>query len=111
MQHKKVALITPGVAASDMPVLVSEADAARELASVPGWRREGGEIVRIFSFPSYMAGINFVSEAAHIAEEANHHPDIHIGWRKVTLRLSTHSKGGLTELDFALARRIDGIVI
>ena len=94
-----------------MPVLLSEADVTRELASVPGWRREGGEIVRTLSFPNYMAGINFVTEAARIAEDVNHHPDIHIGWRKVTLRLSTHSKGGLTELDFALARRIDGIVI
>lgn len=94
-----------------MAVLLSEADVAHELASVPEWRREGAEIVRTLSFPSYMAGINFVNEAARVAEEANHHPDIHIGWRKVTLRLSTHGKGGLTGLDFALARRIDRIVV
>lgn len=94
-----------------MAVLLSEADVAHELASVPEWRREGAEIVRTLSFPSYMAGINFVNEAARVAEEANHHPDIHIGWRKVTLRLSTHSKGGLTGLDFALARRIDRVVV
>jgi len=92
-----------------MPVFLSEADLAHELASVPGWRREGSELVRHFEFPSYMAGINFVNETARIAEEVNHHPDIHIGWRKVTLRLSTHSKGGVTELDFAVARRIDRI--
>lgn len=94
-----------------MPVLLSEGDVAHELASVPGWHREGAEIVRTLSFPSYMAGINFVCEAARMAEEANHHPDIQIGWRKVTLRLSTHSKGGLTELDFALARRFDRIAV
>ena len=94
-----------------MPVLLFEADVTHELASVPGWRHEGAEIIRCFSFPSYLAGINFVNETARLAEEANHHPDIHIGWRKVTLRLSTHSKGGLTGLDFALARRIDGIGI
>ncbi len=94
-----------------MPFLLSETDVVHELASVPGWQREGGEIVRTLNFPSYMAGINFVSEVARIAEEVNHHPDIHIGWRKVTLRLSTHSKGGLTELDFAVARRIDRSVV
>ncbi len=94
-----------------MPVLLSETDVVHELASIPGWLRVSGEIVRTLSFPSYMAGINFVGELARIAEEANHHPDIHIGWRKVTLRLSTHSKGGLTELDFAVARKIDRIVV
>lgn len=94
-----------------MAALLSEADLARELASVPEWRREGVEIVRTLSFPSYMAGIHFVSETASIAEESSHHPDIHIGWRKVTLRLTTHSKGGLTGLDFALARRIDRIAV
>ena len=92
-------------------MLLSDADAVHELASVPGWRREGPEIIRTFSFPSYMAGIKFVGEAARVAEEVNHHPDIHIGWRKVTFRLSTHSKGGLTGLDFALARTIDRIAL
>lgn len=110
MQDKKVAPVTLGMARCFMPLLLSENEVDRELSSVPGWKREGGEIVRIFGFPSYMAGINFVSEVAGIAEEINHHPDIHVGWRKVTLRLSTHSKGGLTELDFAVARRIDRIV-
>lgn len=94
-----------------MPVLLAESEIVHELSSVPGWQREGGEIVRILSFPNYMAGINFVGEVARIAEEANHHPDIHIGWRKVTLRLSTHSKGGLTELDFAVARKFDRLVL
>jgi 4a-hydroxytetrahydrobiopterin dehydratase len=94
-----------------MGALLSEAGIIHELASVPEWRREGGEIMRIFSFPNYLAGIGFVSEVARIAEEANHHPDMHVGWRKVTLRLSTHSRGGLTGLDFALARSIDRIVI
>ena len=48
---------------------------------------------------------------AVLAEQANHHPDIDIRWNKVLLRLSTHSKGGLTGLDFALARRVDRIVV
>jgi len=108
---KKVAPGAPVMALSFMPVLLAEGEIAHELASVPEWRRDGAEIVRTLSFPSYMAGVNFVNETARIAEEANHHPDIHIGWRKVTLRLSTHSNGGLTGLDFALARRIDRIVV
>ena len=90
-----------------MATLLPEADVTRELATVPNWQREGAEMVRLFKFSDYMAGIEFVGRVARCAEAANHHPDIQIGWRKVTLRLSTHSKGGLTDLDFVLAREID----
>ena len=64
-------------------------------------------MVKTFKFSSYLAGIDFVSRLAHAAEAMNHHPDLFVGWRKVTVRLSTHSAGGLTLLDLDLARRAD----
>lgn len=93
-----------------MAELLDESKVAEHLAALPTWSREGAEIVRVFQFSSYMAGIDFVTQVAQLAEEANHHPDLLVGWRKVTVRFSTHSKGGLTKLDFALAKKVDGLV-
>ena len=90
-----------------MTQLLTEDQLATALSSLPKWQREGAEITRTYAFSSYLAGINFVSQVAVHAETMNHHPDIFIGWRKVTLRLSTHSRGGLTELDMAMARQCD----
>jgi 4a-hydroxytetrahydrobiopterin dehydratase len=94
---------------SKMPELLDETALEKELATVPDWTKKEDEISRTYSFPYYLAGISFVNEVANRAEALNHHPDIHIGWRKVTLTLKTHSKGGLTELDFALAREADAL--
>ena len=70
---------------------------------------EAREMQRELRFKSYLAGIAFVNEIARIAEDMNHHPDIQIGWRKVTLRISTHSAGGLTALDVEFASRVDEV--
>ena len=56
-----------------------------------------------------MDGVTFVTQIAPIAEKANHHPDIFLGWRRVRLNISTHSEGGLTDKDFDLAEKIDRI--
>lgn len=90
-----------------MPGLLSADEIQLALLRVPHWRKDGAEIVRVFRFNSYMDGVAFVNEVARLAEVANHHPEICLGWRKVTLRLSTHSKGGLTALDFALAENVE----
>jgi 4a-hydroxytetrahydrobiopterin dehydratase len=95
------------VAWCGMADLLDEPGIASALAAVPQWRREGSEIVRELKFKTYLDGVSFASRVGALAEEMNHHPDIHIGWRKVTLRISTHSKGGLTALDFGLAGKID----
>jgi 4a-hydroxytetrahydrobiopterin dehydratase len=87
--------------------LLTPEELASALATVPDWQHIDGQIQRQFSFPSYMDGIQFVQRVAQLAEAANHHPDIHIGWRKVSLALSTHSAKGLTQLDMELARKID----
>ena len=72
------------------------------------WREDGDAIVRDFELKDFAAAMAFVNQVGEMAEGANHHPDILIhGWNKVRLTLSTHSEGGLTDKDHALARRID----
>lgn len=74
------------------------------------WRREGQTIVRDLALDDFAAAIAFVNRVAEAAEAANHHPDILVhGWNKVRLTLSTHSAGGLTEADFALAASLDAL--
>lgn len=74
------------------------------------WSREGDAIVRERKLADFAAAIAFVNAVAELAERANHHPDILVhGWNKVRLELSTHSAGGLTEADLALAAQIDGL--
>src|ERR1700735_2955088 len=72
------------------------------------WRRDGQTIVREWTFEDFGHAIAFAHRVAHVAEAANHHPDIHLhGWNKVRLELSTHSEGGLSQADFDMAARID----
>jgi 4a-hydroxytetrahydrobiopterin dehydratase len=74
------------------------------------WVRDGDAIVREHKLTDFAAAIAFVNRVAELAEAANHHPDILVhGWNKVRLQLSTHSEGGLTDADFALATQIDGL--
>jgi 4a-hydroxytetrahydrobiopterin dehydratase len=88
--------------------LLSEDEIASRLEGSE-WRREGNEIVRDWQLKDFARAIAFVNRVAGAAEEANHHPDILVhGWNKVRLTLCTHSEGGLTDADFALASRIDG---
>lgn len=77
------------------------------LATVPGWRRRASVISRTYKFKDFVAAMKFVNAVARAAERAWHHPDIDIRWNRVTLALSTHDAGGLTEKDFALAAKFD----
>ena len=80
------------------------------LEGLPHWRREGDAITRAVDAPSFLEGIELVVAVARAAETADHHPDIDVRWRTVTFTLSTHSEGGLTAKDFALASEIDDLV-
>jgi 4a-hydroxytetrahydrobiopterin dehydratase len=72
------------------------------------WELEATEIVREWKFKDFAEAIAFVNRVAETAEEANHHPDILVhGWNKVRLSLTNHSAGGLTEVDFEMARKFD----
>ena len=77
------------------------------LATVPDWKKKDTTIARTYQFKDFLAAMKFVHAVAGIAEKAWHHPDIDIRWNKVTLALTTHDAGGLTEKDFALARKFD----
>jgi 4a-hydroxytetrahydrobiopterin dehydratase len=79
------------------------------LPAVPKWKKRGSEITRTYEFKDFPAAIKFVNAAARLAEKSWHHPDIDIRWNKVTLTLSTHDEGGLTQKDFGLAARFDGL--
>jgi 4a-hydroxytetrahydrobiopterin dehydratase len=89
-----------------MRELLDDTAVARALGDLPGWQRDGDAIVRTAKLPSFPAAIGVVDRIAEIAEERDHHPDIDIRWRTLTFRCSTHSAGGITELDVALAATI-----
>lgn len=80
------------------------------LQEVAGWElKESKLILKTFSFKSFKEAIDFVNQVATIAEQEQHHPDIHIHYRKVTLELTTHAIHGLSENDFIMASKIDAM--
>ena len=81
----------------------------RALDAGLAWRREGNEIVKDWSGSNFAEALGYVNAVGALAEKVGHHPDIDIRWNKVTLRLSTHSVGGLTQADLDLASQIDQI--
>jgi len=80
-----------------------------QLQARPDWAKQGKTIGRSFQFAGFPDSIEFVRHVARKAQKANHHPDIDIRFDKVTLALSTHDEGGITEKDFALAAQADEI--
>lgn len=90
--------------------LLTDAQVNDFLHGAPSWRRQDKEIVRTFHFDAFLKGIEFVSKVAKIAEKHDHHPDIDIRYRDVTLKLTTHDAGGLTGFDTQLAKEIDALV-
>ncbi len=90
-----------------MADLIKTADLKDRMKKIPEWELEKKHIERTFEFDDFADTIDFVNAIAEVADEEEHHPDIDIRYNKVRLVLSTHSKGGLTELDFSLAERID----
>jgi len=86
---------------------LSDDDIARWLEAHAHWRRDGDSIRRDVECSSFPAAIDLVRAIAEVAEQRDHHPDIDIRWRTLHLTLSTHSEGGVTGNDTALAERID----
>ena len=90
-----------------MPAKLSDIEIQRALGARSGWTRRGNAITRTYESPTFPAAIAFVNRIADVAERMDHHPDIDIRYTKVTCTLSTHSAGGITQKDFALAEAID----
>ena len=88
-----------------MTTLTSEQVTA-ELGTTPGWDVADGQLTRTVTRKDFRDALLYVNAVGYLAEQANHHPDISISWNKVTLNLVSHSAGGLTAKDFALARQL-----
>jgi 4a-hydroxytetrahydrobiopterin dehydratase len=86
---------------------LSEGEIEEALQGCEGWRRDGDAIVKEFDRGDFSGSVDFVNAIAPGAEEMNHHPDVEISWSKVTVKITTHSEGGLTSNDFELARKVD----
>lgn len=93
----------------DSQVKMTDAQKQSALAALPQWQRNGEVISRTYEFTDFLEAMKFVNTVATIAEQVQHHPDVDIRWNKVTLALTTHDAGGLTQKDFAMARQCDGL--
>lgn len=91
------------------PEKLSDIEIQRELGTLAGWTRKGESLVKTFAFPTFLAGIGFVNKVAAAAERMDHHPDLDIRYTKIMVTLSTHSAGGITANDVALAREMEGL--
>jgi 4a-hydroxytetrahydrobiopterin dehydratase len=88
---------------------LSPTEIDERLRELEGWRRDGDAITKQYTFDGFPAAVAFVSRLVPGAESADHHPDITINYRRVTLRYTTHSERGLTAKDFDGARMADGV--
>jgi 4a-hydroxytetrahydrobiopterin dehydratase len=90
-----------------MADLLPEDEIQSRLAGLQGWEREGDAIVKTFELDDFVGSVGFVDRLVEPAEGMGHHPDLSISWDKVTVSITTHAAGGLTQNDFELAKRID----
>jgi 4a-hydroxytetrahydrobiopterin dehydratase len=89
--------------------LLSDAEIEERLSGLPGWERSGEAIAKSFERGDFVGSVEFVRRLVEPAEDMNHHPDLEISWDTVTVKISTHSEGGLTAADFELAGKIDAL--
>jgi 4a-hydroxytetrahydrobiopterin dehydratase len=89
------------------PTKLTDAEIDAALPSVPGWKLEAGKLHRTFAFADFVTAFAFMTRCAFAAERLNHHPDWSNVWSKVDVSLWTHDAGGITSLDFDLARAMN----
>jgi 4a-hydroxytetrahydrobiopterin dehydratase len=89
--------------------LLGDSEIEARLADLSGWARDGEAIVKRFERGDFVGSVKFVDGLVSPAEEMGHHPDLEISWDTVTVRISTHSEGGLTAADFELAAKLDAL--
>jgi 4a-hydroxytetrahydrobiopterin dehydratase len=88
---------------------ISVEELEKGMRDLPGWKEQGGAITKTYKHDSFAEAIVFVNAVAHLADLANHHPDIDIRYTEVTTALTTHDQGGITDKDVNLARGIEEI--
>ncbi len=92
-----------------MSKTLTDAEMQTALASLPGWRKNGIAIERQYEFKDFVEAMRFVNKIADAAEAAGHHPDIQIVYNKVTLQLTSHDSGGVTQRDVKMAGKINEV--
>jgi 4a-hydroxytetrahydrobiopterin dehydratase len=92
-----------------MAVKLERQQVAEQLQRLSHWTLQGNQIERLLTFENFVDAMIFVNRVAEIAEEESHHPEIRIVYNRVTLALTTHDAGGLTQKDFQMAQRIDSL--
>ena len=108
--------VTPGAESTEhqsrrREPVYDETQIQERLHALPGWYLEDGWIRRQYKTDGWPTTLMLVNTIAFVAEAAYHHPDLSVTWAKVTVKLKTHSAGGITDKDFALARRIEETVL
>jgi 4a-hydroxytetrahydrobiopterin dehydratase len=89
--------------------LLDDAQIDEKLGELDGWKRDGDEIVKTFERGDFVGSVKFVDSLVEPAEGMGHHPDLEVSWDKVTVKITNHAEGGLTENDFELASKIDAL--
>lgn len=91
-------------------VLQDDVIRARLTRELPEWTCDGAALARIYRTSGWKGALIVVNAIGHLAEAAWHHPDLHVSYASVTVRLNTHDAGGVTDKDFALAKKIEEVV-
>ena len=89
--------------------LLSDSDIEQRLGEIEGWSREGDAIQKTYENGDFVGSVKFVDSLVEPAEGMGHHPDLEISWDKVTVTITNHAEGGLTENDFELAKKIEAL--
>ena len=88
---------------------LDDGEIGERLSRLEGWERDGEAIAKTFTHDDFVGSVEFVKRIVEPAEQMGHHPDLELSWNEVRVTITTHSEGGLTENDFELASRIDGL--
>jgi len=89
----------------------TDAEVAERLTALPGWYFDDGCIRRVYKSDGWPTTLMLVNAVGYLAEAAYHHPDLSVTWARVTVKLATHSAGGVTQKDFDLARKIEDVAL
>lgn len=89
--------------------LLTTTELTDALIDMPGWEAKSKQITKTYEFKTYLDGLEFLAAVAKASEEMDHHPDLHLTWRKVKVATWTHTSGGVTPLDIKLAKKADQI--
>ena len=89
--------------------LLNDDEIASGLANLNGWKAKNGKLKKKYAFSNFAESLAFVNRVGEIAESMDHHPDIKFGWGYAKIATTTHDRGGITDVDFALAKKIDAL--